>query len=122
MVLRSVSIHLAPSLRASRPHHYRSVVSIAAIASEDAATSCCPAPILCYAALVSFSERKAAMKCPRCQTDLVAEQQYHGIVVDRCPSCDGRWLGLNELDQLEATVPSTSAERRGPPPCPQRGR
>jgi len=52
------------------------------------------------------------MKCPHCQADLVAEQQYHGIVVDRCPSCDGRWLDLNELDQLEATVPSTPTERR----------
>ncbi len=52
------------------------------------------------------------MKCPRCQADLVAEQEYHGIEVDRCPSCDGRWLDLDELDQLEATVASTSEERR----------
>lgn len=52
------------------------------------------------------------MKCPRCHADLVAEQEYHGIEVDRCPSCDGRWLDSDELDQLEATVPSTPAERR----------
>jgi Zn-finger nucleic acid-binding protein len=52
------------------------------------------------------------MKCPRCQADLVADQEYHGIVVDRCPSCDGRWLDLDELEQLEATVPSTAEERR----------
>ena len=52
------------------------------------------------------------MKCPRCQADLVSEQEYHGIVVERCPSCDGRWLDLDELDQLEATVPSTAQERR----------
>jgi Zn-finger nucleic acid-binding protein len=52
------------------------------------------------------------MKCPRCHADLVPEQEYHGIVVDRCPSCDGRWLDLDELDQLEATVPSTPEERR----------
>jgi len=47
------------------------------------------------------------MKCPRCHADLVPEQEYHGIEVDRCPSCDGRWLDHDELDQLEATVPST---------------
>ncbi|HEU4758895.1 MAG TPA: zf-TFIIB domain-containing protein [Dehalococcoidia bacterium] len=52
------------------------------------------------------------MKCPRCQADLVAEQEYHGIVVDRCPSCEGRWLDHDELDQVEATVPSTPEERR----------
>jgi len=52
------------------------------------------------------------MKCPRCQADLVSEQEYHGIVVERCPSCEGRWLDLDELDQLEATVPSTAQERR----------
>jgi Zn-finger nucleic acid-binding protein len=52
------------------------------------------------------------MKCPRCQVDLVVEQEYHGIQVDRCPSCDGRWLDAGELDQLEATVPSTAEERR----------
>jgi len=52
------------------------------------------------------------MKCPRCHADLVAEQEYHGIVVDHCPSCDGRWLDHDELDELEATVPSTAEERR----------
>ncbi len=52
------------------------------------------------------------MNCPRCRADLIAQQQYHGIEVDRCPSCDGRWLDLDELDQLEATVPSTPEERR----------
>ncbi len=52
------------------------------------------------------------MKCPRCHADLIAEQEYHGIVVDRCPSCNGRWLDHDELDQLEATVPSTPEERR----------
>ena len=52
------------------------------------------------------------MQCPRCHADLVAEREYHGIEVDRCPSCNGRWLDYDELDQLEATVPSTDAERR----------
>ena len=60
------------------------------------------------------------MKCPRCQADLVAQQQYHGIVVDRCPSCDGRWLDYDELDQLEATV--RYAERGSELRCPVCGK
>lgn len=52
------------------------------------------------------------MKCSRCHADLVKEQEYHGIEVDHCPSCDGRWLDHDELDQLEATVASTAEERR----------
>ena len=52
------------------------------------------------------------MKCPRCNVDLILEQGYHGIEVDRCPSCDGRWLDHDELDQMEATIPSTPEERR----------
>ena len=52
------------------------------------------------------------MNCPRCHAALVVEQEYHGIEVDRCPSCEGRWLDHEELDLLEATVPSTPEERR----------
>ena len=52
------------------------------------------------------------MQCPREGTELVVEQEYHGIEVDRCPSCEGRWLDHDELDLLEATVPSTPGERR----------
>lgn len=51
------------------------------------------------------------MQCPRCQVDLVVEHQ-RGIEVDRCPSCNGRWLDYNELDELEATVPSTPDQRQ----------
>ncbi len=51
------------------------------------------------------------MNCPRCQVELAVEQQ-RGIEVDHCPSCNGRWLDHHELDQLEATVPSTPEERR----------
>ena len=52
------------------------------------------------------------MQCPRCHADLAVEKEYHWIEVDRCPSCEGRWLDHDELDLLEATVPSTSEERR----------
>jgi Zn-finger nucleic acid-binding protein len=51
------------------------------------------------------------MNCPRDQAALVVEKE-HGIEVDRCPECNGRWLDHHELDQLEATVSSTEAERR----------
>ncbi len=42
------------------------------------------------------------MRCPRDGTDLI-EEQLHGIEVDHCPSCNGRWLDHGELDELEAT-------------------
>lgn len=42
------------------------------------------------------------MQCPRDATELVIEQM-HGIEVDRCPTCNGRWLDHGELDDLEAT-------------------
>jgi Zn-finger nucleic acid-binding protein len=51
------------------------------------------------------------MKCPRDGTELTVEPTL-GIEVDRCASCNGRWLDFDELDKLEATVPSTEAERR----------
>ena len=51
------------------------------------------------------------MNCPRC--NLLLQVEHHdGIEVDHCPNCNGRWLDHHELDQLEATVPSTEAERR----------
>ena len=71
------------------------------------------------------------MQCPREGTELVVEREYHGIEVDRCPSCEGRWLDYDELDHLEATVPSTPeerratikyAERRGELACPKCGK
>jgi Zn-finger nucleic acid-binding protein len=51
------------------------------------------------------------MDCPRCRSALVAET-HHGIEVDRCPACNGRWLDHHELDLLEATTSATDEERR----------
>jgi Zn-finger nucleic acid-binding protein len=51
------------------------------------------------------------MNCPRDNIALNVETQL-GIEVDHCPACNGRWLDAHELDQLEATVESTEAERR----------
>ena len=50
------------------------------------------------------------MYCPRCRTEL-APEFHHGIEVDHCKTCNGRWLDHHELDKLEATVPSTPEER-----------
>ncbi len=50
------------------------------------------------------------MKCPRDDIDLLIEH-HHGIEVDHCPTCNGRWLDHHELDHLEATVPSTEEQR-----------
>ncbi len=50
------------------------------------------------------------MKCPRDETELMIEQ-HHGIEVDHCPTCNGRWLEHHELDQLEASVASNAANR-----------
>lgn len=51
------------------------------------------------------------MDCPRCRVALAVEC-HHGIEVDHCPQCNGRWLDHHELDQLEASVPSTPEDRR----------
>ncbi|MXW23071.1 MAG: hypothetical protein F4Z08_02590 [Chloroflexi bacterium] len=51
------------------------------------------------------------MQCPRDGTDLV-EERMHGIEVDHCHTCNGRWLDHHELDELEATKGGED-ERRG---------
>ncbi len=51
------------------------------------------------------------MRCPKDETELI-EERVHGIEVDHCPTCNGRWLDHHQLDELEATVPSTEDERR----------
>jgi Zn-finger nucleic acid-binding protein len=50
------------------------------------------------------------MKCPRDNVELATEN-YRGIEVEHCLTCHGRWLDYEELDELEATVPSTEAQR-----------
>src|SRR5206468_11530832 len=53
----------------------------------------------------------ASMNCPRCHAVLTTETEL-GIEVDRCHTCNGRWLDHDELAQLEATTASTEADRR----------
>ena len=50
------------------------------------------------------------MRCPRDGTELI-EEHVHGIEVDHCPHCNGRWLDHHELDQLEATRASEEERR-----------
>jgi Zn-finger nucleic acid-binding protein len=40
------------------------------------------------------------MECPICNVDLESSN-YRGICVEKCPSCEGIWLDIDELDQLE---------------------
>jgi Zn-finger nucleic acid-binding protein len=52
------------------------------------------------------------MDCPRGCGPLSAAQ-HHGIEMDQCAVCDGRWLDLNELDRLEATRAPDPSDRSG---------
>ena len=36
------------------------------------------------------------MICPRCQAELAATD-YHGVRIDECPHCRGRWFDRDEL-------------------------
>ncbi|MEE8385590.1 MAG: zf-TFIIB domain-containing protein [Dehalococcoidia bacterium] len=46
------------------------------------------------------AERKTHhMRCPKCGHDLATEE-YHGLEVDRCTSCDGVWFDAGEVEQL----------------------
>ncbi len=40
-------------------------------------------------------------KCPRCGVDLHGER-FHGVEVDRCPSCHGIWLDAETIDKVVA--------------------
>ena len=51
------------------------------------------------------------MQCPKDGTNLI-EERMHGIEVDHCGTCNGRWLDHHELDELEATR-ADEDERRG---------
>ena len=50
------------------------------------------------------------MNCPRDGAELKIEH-HRGIEVDHCPTCNGRWLDHDELDELEATVADKDTRR-----------
>ena len=39
------------------------------------------------------------MKCPKCGADLV-EEDYRGVLIDRCPECDGVWFDTGEIEKM----------------------
>lgn len=48
----------------------------------------------------AVAERKTHhMRCPKCGHKLATEE-YHGLEVDRCTSCDGVWFDAGEVEQL----------------------
>jgi Zn-finger nucleic acid-binding protein len=53
----------------------------------------------------------AELRCPR-DGSALAEEHIHGIEVDHCVSCNGRWLDHHQLDELEATRVEDADARR----------
>lgn len=52
------------------------------------------------------------MKCPICDTDLVATK-HRGIDVEYCQSCKGMWISHQELEQLEDEVFDFGDDEKG---------
>jgi Zn-finger nucleic acid-binding protein len=50
------------------------------------------------------------LKCPRDASELETED-YQGVQVDRCHTCNGRWLDEDELGAIEATVADEDTRR-----------
>ncbi|MFZ1683642.1 MAG: zf-TFIIB domain-containing protein [Candidatus Zixiibacteriota bacterium] len=44
------------------------------------------------------------MKCPRCESSVLAEQNRGGIAVDACSQCRGAWLDQGEFERLISRV------------------
>lgn len=45
-------------------------------------------------------EKHFKCHCPKCGDKLV-EEDFHGVKIDKCPSCKGIWLDDGELDALK---------------------
>lgn len=64
--------------------------------------------------------------CPKCAFTALQEIQAHGVAVDECPNCGGRWYDLGELvDSVERPEKLRQAMAHGPlkpkpgeAPCP----
>lgn len=44
-------------------------------------------------------KQQCFMRCPKCGAQL-AEERYHGVAVDCCPSCKGLWFDAGEAESL----------------------
>ena len=49
------------------------------------------------------------MKCPRCYTDMKAEDRQ-GVEIDYCPECRGVWLDRGELQKIVSFTSSSVLE------------
>ena len=56
----------------------------------------------------------AELSCPHCQVPLVPFEYAHdsGVVIHKCPNCDGVWLADGQLEQLARYRQGTPAEQR----------
>jgi len=43
------------------------------------------------------------MHCPKCGSELVEEQRA-GLLLDRCPSCNGVWFDASEAEALQGKI------------------
>jgi uncharacterized protein len=50
-----------------------------------------------HAAAVEAERRTHFMKCPKDGYDLTSSE-YHGVQIETCPHCGGRWLDAGELE------------------------
>ena len=55
------------------------------------------------------AQREAVRSCPLDQKNMVKEV-VSGIIVDRCPACQGVWLDSGELELLRARVAQDVAQ------------
>ena len=55
-------------------------------------------------AAISIIRKRAypIMKCPKCNSETLAEFKVEDVSVDRCSSCDGIWLDGGEFEKLFA--------------------
>ena len=53
--------------------------------------------------LVLASAKEARRACPADGTEL-GKEVVHGVIIDRCPECNGVWLDAGEMEQMTEDV------------------
>lgn len=60
-------------------------------------------------------DEHAARPCPRCEKITLEQKLYSlgsGVLLDRCPECQGVWLDHGELDKIRETLHPRPRHRR----------
>jgi Zn-finger nucleic acid-binding protein len=61
-------------------------------------------------------DEASARSCPRCQRATALEQKLYtlgsGVILDRCPECEGVWLDHGELEKIRETLHPRARHRR----------